>query len=85
MAITSKKRAKTATIALHFGALCHPLTKQLKDQGVRMNVGLRGSTRIWQADADAITRLAVRQLLPDSAARNARKKLFKKIVRGLEN
>lgn len=75
---------KKATLALDFGALCHPLAKQLKDQGVRMNVAIRGSAGIWQKDADAITRLAVRQLLPDSAAQNARKKLLKKIVRGIE-
>lgn len=73
-----------ATLALNFGALCHPIAKQLKDQGVRMNVGIRGSATIWQKDADAITRLAVRQLLPDAAARSARKKLLKKIIRGIE-
>lgn len=71
-------------VELHFGALCHPIARQLRDCGVRMNVGIRGSATIWQNDADAITRLAVRQLLPESAARNARKKLFKKIIRDIE-
>jgi hypothetical protein len=71
-------------LALDFGALVHPLAKQLKDAGVRFNVGIRGSVSIWQKDADAITRLAVRQLLPDAAARSARRKLLKKIIRGLE-
>ncbi len=73
-----------AMLALHFGAICHPLAKQLMEQGVRMNAGIRGSASIWQKDADAITRLAVRQLLPDSAARNARRKLLKRIIRGIE-
>jgi len=72
------------TLALDFGALCRPIHKQLRDQGVRMTVDIRGSSAIWQKDADAITRLAVRQLLPDSAAWSARKKLLKKIIRGLE-
>jgi len=75
----------TAMLHLHFGALCHPIAKQLKDQKVTMNVGVRGSVRIWQEDADAITRLAVRQLLPESAARAARKKLLKRIIRGIES
>ena len=73
------------TLALHFGALCQPLAKQFRDQGIRMNIGIRGSATIWQKDADAITSLAVRQLLSDSAARNARQKLLKKIIRGLES
>jgi len=78
------KNENKATLGLHFGALCHPIAKQLKDQGVTMNVGIRGSASIWQKDADAITRLAVRQLLPDSAARGARQKLLKTIIRGIE-
>lgn len=76
--------AKKSPLTLDFGALCHPLAKQLKDQRVRMNVGIRGSITIWQKDADAITRLAVRQLLSDSAACIARKKLLKKIIYGIE-
>lgn len=73
-----------AVLGIHFGALCHPIAMQLRDQGVRMNAAIRDSATIWQHDADAITRLAVRQLLPYSAARNARQKLLKKIIRGLE-
>lgn len=72
-----------AMLTLHFGALCHPIAKQLRDQGVRMNVAIRSSVSIWQKDADAITRLAVRQLLPETATRNARRKLLKKVIRGI--
>jgi hypothetical protein len=73
-----------AVVEISFGALCHPTAKQLKEQGVTMNVGMRGSCGTWQKDADAITRLAVRHLLPESATRNARQKLLKNIIRGIE-
>ncbi len=81
----AQARSKATTLGLHFGALVHSIAKQLSDQGVRMDIETQAKATMWQKDADAITRLAVRQLLPEAAARGARKKLLKKIIREIEN
>lgn len=68
-------------IALHFGALCHPIAKQLKDAKVRFS---KADAEVWQKNADAITMLRIHGLLPDSASRAAHKRLMKKIVSQIE-
>lgn len=62
------------TIHIKFGALCDSITKQLRAQGYRLKVSAS-----YQKDADAITRLAVRGLLPAAQANAARKRLMKDI------
>lgn len=69
-----------AHLELHFGALCHPLKKQFRMAGIKVD---KADMDRWQRAADSITYLAVHQLLPDSAAHAARKRLMKKIVAGV--
>lgn len=73
--------AKQAKIAIHFGALCDPIATQLSEAGVRF---YKEQCEVWQKNANAITRLAAHQILPDSATHAARKRLMKKIVKQLE-
>lgn len=62
------------SIKIAFGALCDSIAKQLRTQGYRLK-----SVAPYQKDADAITRLVIRGLLPDSQANAARKRLMKDI------
>ena len=59
-------------LSLLFGALCPPLHKQL---GVDP-----ADVRVWQKDADAITRLSVRGLIPPRVAEQARKRVLRQIA-----
>lgn len=67
---------------LDFGALSEPLADQLRAHHVTLRAE---AISHFQQDADAITRLAIRQLLPDATVRAARKKLMKRLVKGLES
>ena len=62
-------------ISISFGALAPSLAEQL-DRTPR-------SVESWQKDADAIARLLVRGLLPESQGRTVRQKLLKRIARQL--
>lgn len=68
---------KPRRIELHFGALVPPLAKQLRAAKVKFD---KGDVKVWQANADAITRLRVHGLLPDFASHAAHKRLMKKIA-----
>jgi len=65
------------TLVLYFGALAKPLTRQLHDQGLKYDAE---RLEQFQKDADAITRLAIRNYLPDSVKRNIHKKLLRFIT-----
>ena len=62
----------TTTLGLHFGALSPTIETQLKEQGLYLD---HESVDHCQKDANAITRLMVRGLIPMSVAEKARKKL----------
>lgn len=62
-------------IEIVFGAVCDPIDKQLREQGHPLK-----TASVFQKDADALTRLAVRGLLTDAQVRQARKKLLRRIV-----
>lgn len=68
-------------VELSFGALSPKLSEQLDSQKVTYS---KNSVSHFQKDADAVTRLAERGLLTDSIARNARKKLIKKIAASVD-
>lgn len=64
-------------INISFGALAPTIAEQLEKQ----NVGVEPERlEHFQKDADAISRLHVRGLIPDSVAKNIREKLMKKIA-----
>lgn len=63
-------------IELVFGAVCPSIAEQLTGIDHGINPEALGHA---QFDADAITRLSIRGLIPDSAARLARQKLLKRI------
>jgi len=65
------------TFGLHFGALAKPIADQLHEQGLKYDVD---RLEQFQKDADAITRLAIRNYLPDSVKRNIHKKLLRFIT-----
>lgn len=65
-------------IGIHFGALAPSLAEQLKDYEINED-----DLKHFQLDADAITRLVCRSLIPDSIAVKARQRLLKKIVNKL--
>jgi len=67
------------TISLHFGALVPQLKEQLEGYGV-------DSTDIehFQKDADAIVRLAIRGLIPDSTKITANRRLMRNIVKAIK-
>ena len=58
---------------IELGALCKPLSEQLN--GYISDDKLK----IMDADAAAITRLLIRGFIPESVAKNARKKLVRAI------
>ena len=64
-------------VALSFGALVPRISEQLSDQKLKAKTN---NIIHWQRDADAITRLIIGGLLTDAQARNARRKLLKRIV-----
>lgn len=69
---------------IHFGALAEPITVQLKKQKLAIpNCG--NDLKHIQADADAVTRLAVRGYVPDGMKRTLHKKLMRRIREVLES
>ena len=66
---------------VHFGALCDPIEKQLTDQGQRFEK--REYAKVIQAWADSITRLLINDILSESEAHRAHKRLMKKLKRRL--
>ncbi len=65
-------------LQIDFGAMAPKLKEQIKAADLKAD---SDGIEHCQKDADALTRLAVRGLLPDSAVRNGRKKLMKHILR----
>lgn len=65
-------------LQIDFGALAPKIGEQVAAAGLTAD---RDGVAQCQKDADALTRLAVRGLLPDSAIRNGRKRLVKHIIR----
>lgn len=65
-----------AKIGLQFGALAPPLDEQLVEQGIA--AGVR-NLRQLQQDADAVSRLAVRQILTEAEADKARQRIIKRV------
>ncbi len=61
-------------LLLSFGAMAPSLDRQLESVGLDCDFKRLAH---YQADADAITRLAIRGLLPDSAVKTARKRLVR--------
>jgi hypothetical protein len=74
---TLNPQARTNSLSLIFGALTLPIQRQLTAQGFKANASLCVT---WQKNADAITRLAVHGLLPESAIKKARQKLVNEIA-----
>ena len=66
-------------IGINFGAMCDSVAKQVNAQGLTLGPRFRANT--VQADADAITRLAVRGYLTQTQTHAARKKLIHFITR----
>lgn len=62
--------------SLHFGALCDPIETQLNKQGFVLN---KDDSERFQKIADAITRLHLHGIIPDSIVYNCHKKLMKQI------
>jgi hypothetical protein len=76
------KRGKT--IGLVFGALAEPILDQLREQGVRASILSSVDALNFQKDADAITRLAVRGILPEAEKRAAHRRLLRRIIVEIE-
>lgn len=74
--------AKTFGITL--GAMAPSLVKQLKSQGIVVKGKRREHIRHLQEDVDALHRLYVRGVLPDSPVHRARKKLMRLITLALQ-
>lgn len=70
----TNEQEKGRTWGVHMGALADPIAKQAAEQGVEVE-----GVEHFQADADAITRLAVQGLITDAQKVAARKKLMKRI------
>jgi hypothetical protein len=62
---------------MNFGAMAPSIAEQLTEQKLLCNTDIEH----WQRDADAITRLAVRGMLPLAQARAARQRLLREIAR----
>jgi hypothetical protein len=74
-----KAHKLTITLSLHFGATASPLKEQLK----KMTGATWAADALdhFQKDADAVTRLFVRNLITDAQAHRARQKLVNKITK----
>lgn len=68
------------SIGIHFGALAPSVSEQLAAQGLTAN---QKDLKQWDLDADAITRLYLRDLLTDSQKQAAQKKLFNRIKKSV--
>lgn len=72
-------------IELHFGALAPSLKEQLEPQLQGIQEGIADEKlEHFQRDADAIVRLYVRGLIPDSIKASAYKKLAKNITAAIK-
>lgn len=67
-------------IVLRLGVMADRLVAQLRAQGLKSKAADRMA---WQKDADAITRLLMRSLMPEKAATRAREKLMRRIEKGV--
>lgn len=67
------------TVRIEFGAMAPRLSEQIDVGSIADKRGIAHC----QKDADALTRLAVRRLLPESAIRDGRKALLKRITQCL--
>ena len=65
-------------LQIDFGAMAPKISEQITVAGLTAD---KDGIAHCQKDADALTRLAVRGLLSDSAIRNGRKKLMRHIIR----
>lgn len=70
--------AERRTIGLRFGAMADSLCDQLAQQGYAAPAPL---LKHWEADAEAISRLSVRGIIPLAVATRARKNLLGQIAR----
>lgn len=66
-------------LELNFGALSAPLQQQLRSQGLAVLDGDAERLEHLQRDADALVRLVIRDVVTDSAAAAARRKLIKRV------
>lgn len=64
------------SVEIVFGALSPSTAEQVKSQGLKI---FEFNAEVLQLDADAITHLAVRRILPDAVVRQARQRLVKRI------
>lgn len=65
-------------IGVRIGALAPPLAEQMKEQGVVLVPGEQFMA--LQEDVDALNRLYVRGILPETPATQTRRKLMKTIL-----
>jgi len=68
---------KLREVAILFGAVSDPISKQIADQ---FFAARDSDIEWWQRDADAITKLDVSGLLPRSVVLATRKKLMRRIA-----
>lgn len=69
-----------AALAIEFGALAPPLSEQLAALGIDDE-----TIEHWQRDADAISRLSIRDVLTTREARVARERLWKRMRRVIQD
>ena len=62
---------------IHFGAMCDPISKQIKSQGLKFN---KSDMDHFEKQAEAIFRLKISSLISEAIAKKAQNKLFKKIT-----
>lgn len=67
---------KTNAIFVEFGALADPIREQLAGLSCKSS-----NLSLWQKLADALTILAIHQVLPESQVQKARQKLTNRIGR----
>ncbi len=72
----TEKTSSARKISIEFGALVRPISEQLKSQGIE----IQGADRFDKL-ADAITRLYLNNMIPESVCDSARKKLMNEISR----
>ena len=63
-----------------FGWGAKPMAEQFKGTGVPAE-----TLDTWQRDSEAITRLAIRGLIPDSAAKTARARMVRVMTKAVSN
>lgn len=71
-------------LSLVFGAMAAPLTDQLNEQGFGPDDISSKDVLMYQKDADSITRLAVRGLIPEGVVRSARQRLLTRISKHIK-